>query len=246
MGLGGKLGNRPVVNTLGGIRVQTSLQGMPKTIVYGRTRIAGNLVWYGDFKAVLATGGKKGSTGGSGSGKKGGGQYDYGAAIIIGLCQGPITALGQIWSTQGNLSVNTAQETYVVPGGGGSYTATQQATYLSDLGVTRGDTYSVTANDYGSPGSITLTGTQQTPMIFGSVATGHYTRSGVQFCDVQLRGWRCREDHDDQLHLRAAHHRRGYPARPDHNGRIHVFQWGARSIGLVVPFVEPSNAGDSL
>lgn len=179
MSLQGKLGNRPVVNILGGIRVQTSLQGMPKPIVYGRTRIAGNLVWYGDFTAKLATGGKKGSTGGSGSGKKGGGQYDYGAAIIIGLCQGQIEKIGAIWSTQGNLPVNQTQETYTVPSGGGSYTATQAATYLSDLGVTRGDTYSVTANDYGSPGSITLTGTQQTPMIYGSTATGHYTRSGT-------------------------------------------------------------------
>lgn len=174
-------GPKPVINVMGGIRVQTSLQGMPIPIVYGRTRIAGNLVWYGDFVAVPATSGKKGYTGGSGSGKKGGGQYDYGAAVIIGLCQGPIKSLGAVWSTQGNLPVNETSETYTVPSGGGSYTATQQPTYLHDLGVTRGDAYTVTSNDYGSPGSITLTGTQQTPMVAGSVSAGHYSLSGAVY-----------------------------------------------------------------
>ena len=178
-GFVGKMGNQPVVNVLGGIRVQTSLQGMPKPIVYGRTRIAGNLVWYGDFTAVVATSGGKKGGGGGGSGKKGGGQYDYGAAIIIGLCQGPVAGIGAVWSTQGNLPVNETQETYTVPFGGGSYTATQQATYLYDLGVTRGDSYSVVANDYGAPSSITLTGVQQTPMINdGTTGAGHYTTGG--------------------------------------------------------------------
>lgn len=172
-------GPKPVVNVLGGIRIQTSLQGLPTPIVYGRTRIGGNLVWYGDFIAKPVTaGGKKGS-GGGGSGKKGGGEYDYGAAIIIGLCQGPINALGAVWSTQGNLPVNQTSETYTVAGGGGSYTVTQEPTYLSDFGVTRGDAYSVTANDFGAPSSITLTGTQQTPMTVGGPTTGQYTRSGA-------------------------------------------------------------------
>ena len=161
------------------MRVNTSIQGLPIPIVYGRTRIAGNLVWYGAFQAVPATsGGKKGS-GGGGSGKKGGGEYDYGAAIIIGLCQGTVGQLGAVWSTQGNLPVNETQETYTVAPGGGSYTATQEQTYLSDLGVTRGDSYSVVANDYGSPGSITISGVQQTPMGYGGPSTGNYTRSGT-------------------------------------------------------------------
>ena len=169
---------QPVINRLGGIRVQTSLQGVPIPIVYGRTRIAPNLVWYGNFFWKPVNSGKKG-TGGSGSGKKGGGEYDYGAAVILGLCQGTIRSIGTVWNTQGNLPTQETTETYIVPGGGGSYTATQEPTYLQDNGVTRGDAYSVTANDYGSPGSITLTGTQQTPMVYGSVSAGHYTRSGT-------------------------------------------------------------------
>ncbi len=168
---------RPVVNVLGGIRVTTSLQGQPIPIVYGRTRIAPNLLWYGDFFAVkLPTPGLSGSGGASGQST---GQYDYGAAIVLGLCQGPISSIGNIWTSSGNLSVNETQETYTVPGGGGSYTATQAATYIDDLGVTRADAYSVLASDFGAPSTITLTGTQQTPMEEGSTAVGHYTRSGA-------------------------------------------------------------------
>jgi hypothetical protein len=160
------------------MRIQTSLYGMPRPIVYGRTRIAPNLIWYDDFFWKPVQNSKKGSSGG-GTGKKGGGEYDYGAAVILGLCQGPIVRIGTVWNSQGNLPIQETTETYTVPGGGGSYTATQQATYLQDEGVTRGDAYSVVANDYGSPGPITLTGVQQTPMAYGSVTAGHYTRGGI-------------------------------------------------------------------
>lgn len=175
-------GYQPPNQILGGIRVQTSLQGVPIVIVYGRTRIPGNLIWYGDFIARSVTSGGKKGGGGGGSGKKGGGEYDYGAALAIGLCQGPIIGIGAIWSTQGNLPVNETQETYTVPPGGGSYQVTQYPTILQDLGVTRGDSYSVTANDFGSPGSITLTGTQQVPMArieTGSPTAGQYLLPAV-------------------------------------------------------------------
>jgi hypothetical protein len=171
----------PVINTLGGILVQTSLQGLPIPILYGRQRLAPNLIWYGNFFWKTVQGGKKGSSG-SGSGKKGGGEYDYGAAIMLGLCQGPISRTGAVWNTQGNLPTQEATETYTV-GGSGIYTATNEPTYLGDDGVTRGDSYTVTANDYGSPGSITLTGVQQTPMTYegsGSpTGAGMYTRNGT-------------------------------------------------------------------
>lgn len=37
---------------LKGIRVQTSTYGGVRPLVYGTARLAGNLVWYGDFKAL--------------------------------------------------------------------------------------------------------------------------------------------------------------------------------------------------
>jgi hypothetical protein len=40
------------------IRVQTSVYGAVRPIVYGTTRLTGNLVWYGDFRATEQGGGK--------------------------------------------------------------------------------------------------------------------------------------------------------------------------------------------
>lgn len=174
----------PVIDVMGGIRVNTSLQGVPIPILYGRNRIAPNLIWYSDFFWEQIVSGKKGGTRGGGTGKKAGGEYDYGAAVILGLCQGPIVGIGNIWTTTGNLPSQIAIETFTVPPGGGSYTALNQASYILDVAVTRADGYSVVVNDFGSvPSSITLTGTQQTPMKFqagsGTPATGSYTRTGI-------------------------------------------------------------------
>lgn len=152
-------------NILGGIQINTSLQGIPIPIVGGRNRISTNLLQYFNFISKLVTGGKKGASGG-GSGKKGGGEYDYGAAVVLALCQGPIQRVGNIWSNNGYLPVNITQETYVVPPGGGAYTVTQINTFLQDLGCQEEIAYSVAANDFGSPyGALTLTGAQQVPMV---------------------------------------------------------------------------------
>jgi len=170
---------KPVNDVLGGIRLQTSVWGQPIPIVFGRNRVAGNLLWYGDFIAQSVSNRKKGGSSG-GSGKKGSGQYDYGAAVAIALCRGPIANLGSIWSTQGLLPINNTQESYTVPGGGGSYTVTQVNTFLQDLGCQRADSYSVgPVNDYGSPGPVTLTGTTETPMalVGSSPGAGQYSES---------------------------------------------------------------------
>ncbi len=37
------------------LQVQQSSQGLTLPVVYGRTRIAGNLIWYGDFTAIEKT-----------------------------------------------------------------------------------------------------------------------------------------------------------------------------------------------
>lgn len=80
-----------------GITIQTSAYGLALPIVYGRTRIGGNLVWYGDFTAIPHT------TTQSSGGKGGGGTkvssttYTYSASFAFGLCEGPITALNGAW-----------------------------------------------------------------------------------------------------------------------------------------------------
>lgn len=79
------------------LNIQSSAYGVTIPLVYGSNRLSGNMVWYGDFKATAHT-----STQSSG-GKGGGGvtqqntTYTYSASTIMGLCEGPITGVSQIW-----------------------------------------------------------------------------------------------------------------------------------------------------
>lgn len=90
-----------------GLQIQTSAYGKVIPIVYGTTRLAPNLIWYGDFQAIAhqsspPSSGKGGVTGGSG-GKGGAGgatTYTYTAAVMLGLCEGPIQGLGQAWASK--------------------------------------------------------------------------------------------------------------------------------------------------
>lgn len=153
-------------NVLSTIRVQTSNYGQVIPIVYGQNRIPGFLIWYGDFTPIAQTSkqsaGGKGGIFGSGSNKTT--SYTYTAAVEIGLCEGPIAQLCNVWDTKGTLLLVSATENFTVPGGGGSYQVVNHANYFAHYGVARKDAYSVGANDYGSDGPVTLSGTQSTPM----------------------------------------------------------------------------------
>ena len=85
-----------------GIRVQSSIAGKPVQIVYGSNRVSGNLVWYGNFNAVQSSSGagKGGTTSRSGS-------YNYFAAFILGICQGPVATVNQVWISK-STSINIA------------------------------------------------------------------------------------------------------------------------------------------
>lgn len=83
-----------------GLRIQTSAYGMALPLVYGRTRIPGNLMWYGDFTPIAHTE----TTSSGGGGKGGGGEvssshttYTYTAAFALGLGEGPFTAIHAFW-----------------------------------------------------------------------------------------------------------------------------------------------------
>src|SRR5487761_538808 len=90
-----------------GLQIQTSAYGKVIPLVYGTTRLAPNLIWYGDFQAIAhqsspPSSGKGGVAGGSG-GKGGGGgstTYTYQAAVMLGLCEGAIQGLGQAWASK--------------------------------------------------------------------------------------------------------------------------------------------------
>ncbi|HEY1503350.1 MAG TPA: phage tail protein [Stellaceae bacterium] len=92
---------------LSGLKIQTSAYGKVIPLVYGTTRIAPNLIWYGDFVATphnsggSGGGGKGGVVGGGGKG--GGGStttFTYTASVALGLCEGPISGIGTVWSNK--------------------------------------------------------------------------------------------------------------------------------------------------
>ena len=96
------------------LRVQTAVQGIPIPIGWGANRIAPNLIYYNDFKAVEVqqnSGGGGGKGSGMGGGGKGGGgqtQTNYFATVICGICEGPIVGIGSQVGGTGGLFGNGA------------------------------------------------------------------------------------------------------------------------------------------
>lgn len=82
---------------LSGVQLNSSSYAQPVPIVYGTTRISTNLIDTDDFKA------KKHSSGGKGGGS-GGTTYTYKAAVILGLCEGPISGVNNIYKGRAPLA----------------------------------------------------------------------------------------------------------------------------------------------
>lgn len=81
------------------LTLQSSAYGVTIPLVYGVNRIGGNMLWYGDFKANAHTSSQ--TSGGKGGGGGGVTQvsttYTYSASVMMGLCEGPISAIPRIW-----------------------------------------------------------------------------------------------------------------------------------------------------
>jgi hypothetical protein len=79
---------------LSDLQAQTSSEGAAIPRVWGRARIAGQVIWAARFKE---------SAGETESGGKGGGgtvatNYSYTASFAVGLCEGVISRIGRIWA----------------------------------------------------------------------------------------------------------------------------------------------------
>lgn len=87
------------------LRINASAYGLAIPLVWGTTRVSGNLIWYGDFTAIPHT------TTQSSGGKGGGGvttrntTYTYTCAFAMGLCAGQIAGIGQVWSGKDKTSI---------------------------------------------------------------------------------------------------------------------------------------------
>ena len=164
--MGGLFGGGPKTQAsseprLGAIRVQTSVYGRAIPLVWGKTRIQGNLIWYGDFVAVehhQDTGGGKGGGANEGSDRI---TYTYEAAVAIALCRGPVEAIPQMWQNRKRIlpvaEQPTVSETYVVP---------------PDLTITVAHASSYLANKRVMHLAVRMT------QVAGSPGPGEYTVSG--------------------------------------------------------------------
>ncbi|MCB1508590.1 MAG: glycoside hydrolase/phage tail family protein [Hyphomicrobiaceae bacterium] len=74
--------------------VQASSEGAPIPRVYGRARIAGQVIWAAPFEEVATT--KK--QGGKGGPRVTTTTYSYYASFAVGLCEGPVAGLSRVYA----------------------------------------------------------------------------------------------------------------------------------------------------
>jgi hypothetical protein len=74
------------------LNVGSSLMDLPVVIFWGQRRLSTNAIWYGDFKHHPVNGK------GKGGGAKAQQAYDYTAATILALCEGPLDSVARAWA----------------------------------------------------------------------------------------------------------------------------------------------------
>ncbi|MCA3555312.1 glycoside hydrolase/phage tail family protein [Aestuariivirga sp.] len=83
---------------LADLRVMASTEGAPIARLWGRMRVAGQVIWATDFiEKTTSEGGKGGGGGGGGGGGKVK-TYSYSASFAVALCEGEIDRIGRVWA----------------------------------------------------------------------------------------------------------------------------------------------------
>ncbi|ACK51968.1 conserved hypothetical protein, putative phage associated protein [Methylocella silvestris BL2] len=85
-----------------GLQVQTSSNSVPIQIMWGVNKIAPNIVWTGGFQSTPQYT-KKAGKGGGGKTLSG---YDYRAAFILGICEGPVYSVEKVWQGKGETDLS--------------------------------------------------------------------------------------------------------------------------------------------
>lgn len=96
--MGGLFGSTTIRSTdtrINSMRIQQSAYGLCQPLVYGKTRVAANMFWYGDFTATPHTTVQK--SGGKGGAKTSNTTFSYSAFLMLGLCENQIKKIGLIW-----------------------------------------------------------------------------------------------------------------------------------------------------
>lgn len=82
-------------NKISDFTVATASYGGAVPVVYGTSRLAGNVIYYDDFTAHEHKETQR--TGKGGKSKSVSITYTYTVAVILGLCEGPIKGIGKVW-----------------------------------------------------------------------------------------------------------------------------------------------------
>lgn len=90
----------PVISS---IQLQTSSFGRPITWIFGRQRVAPNLIQYDDFTAIPHT--TKQKTGKGGGGGTASTDYTYSVAAIMALGSGTLESIGKVWKDKEHSSL---------------------------------------------------------------------------------------------------------------------------------------------
>lgn len=129
------------------LRVQTAAYGGPIPIVFGKQRVAGNIIWASNKTTYTV------KQGGKGGGSSGSSATGYRVDMAIALCKGPIEGISRVWA-DGKLIVDAASDSRTLIGQlyTGSNTQNPDPTMESALGAGnvpayRGLAY-IVLNDY--------------------------------------------------------------------------------------------------
>lgn len=83
------------------LRIQTSVEGKAKPIVWGTARVPANMLWYGGFISYPLSQFQSSGKGGIFNAQGGGGanetQTVYQFGVILGLCEGPVSGFSRMW-----------------------------------------------------------------------------------------------------------------------------------------------------
>ncbi|MFQ5567135.1 MAG: glycoside hydrolase TIM-barrel-like domain-containing protein, partial [Paracoccaceae bacterium] len=93
------------------LHLQTSTEGTPIPLVFGRMRIAGQVVWSTRFKEHVRTT----TQGGKATGGQKVKEFSYSISLALGLSEGPIERIGRVWA-DGKLLATEDLEMRVYPG----------------------------------------------------------------------------------------------------------------------------------
>jgi hypothetical protein len=89
---------------LGDLRVMASEEGAPIPALWGRMRIAGQVIWATNLEEVSTTTTQKSSAKGSSKTKTT--EYSYFANFAVGLCEGEIDRIGRVWADGKDIDIS--------------------------------------------------------------------------------------------------------------------------------------------